>query len=135
VWSHTSTTPKCTFVAWTEKPLPIYFQKFGCQECSIVHFEQLKRGKYFTQCVCVCMCVVCVCVCAVRTGEGWCPKGKTFNLQFKMHEIAALNKIILNFMAHTSQRCTTDCSCGDYVEWLNPRTHVVGLSCSLKLLP
>ena len=63
MWSHTSTTPKCTFVAWTEKPLPIYFQKFGCQECSIVHFEQLKRGKYFTQCVCVCVCVWFVCVC------------------------------------------------------------------------
>jgi hypothetical protein len=77
----------------------------------------------------VCVCVyVCACVC----GESWRGGGlkeKTFNLQFKMHEIAALNAIILNSV---SQHCTSVCSYGNVVEWLSPRTRVVGLSCSPK---
>lgn len=53
---------------------------------------------------------------------GVCQKAKTFNLQFKKHEIGALKTMILNSMPQMSQRCTTDCSYGDLVEKLNPRT-------------
>jgi hypothetical protein len=53
--------------------------------------------------------------CGRRLGgreQAVCPKGKTLNLKFEMHEITAVSAMILYSVAQMRQRCTADCCYG-----------------------